>query len=92
MIKKLPGNKATALNDIPVSVLKESISAYHEKLTDIFNNCIGSGTFPEILKKAEVIPVFKKGGLTSKKDYCRVSFWKKLVFGKTTALNTHYLK
>ena len=49
LIKQLPRNKATVSNDIPVSVLKESVSAYYEKLTDIFNNCIRSGTFPEIL-------------------------------------------
>ena len=60
LINQLPGNKATVSNDIPVSVLKESVSAYYEKLTDIFNNCIRSGTFPEILKKSELIPVFKK--------------------------------
>ena len=59
LIKQLPGNKATVSNDIPVSVLKESVSAYYEKLTDIFNNCIRSGTFPEILKKSEVTPAFK---------------------------------
>ena len=58
LIKKLPGNKATVSNDIPISVLKESLSAYYEKLTDIFNNCIKSGTFPEILKKAEVTTSF----------------------------------
>ena len=58
LIKQLPGNKATVSNDIPVSVLKESVSAYYEKLTDILNNCIRSDTFPEILKKAEVTPVF----------------------------------
>ena len=52
LIKELPGNKATVSNDIPVSVLKKSVSAYNKKLTDIFNNCIRSGTFPEILKKA----------------------------------------
>ena len=45
LFKELPGNKATVSNDIPVSVLKESLSAYYEKLTDIFNNCIRSGTF-----------------------------------------------
>ena len=61
MIKELPGNKATVSNDISVSVLKESLSAYYEKLTDIFNNCIRSDTFPEILKKSEVTQVFKKG-------------------------------
>ena len=56
LIKELPGNKATVSNDISVSELKESISVYYKKLTNIFNNCI-SGTFSQILKKAEVIPV-----------------------------------
>ena len=51
LIIELPGNKATVSNGIPVLVLKESGSAYYEKLTDIFNNCIRSGTFPETLKK-----------------------------------------
>ena len=59
MINELPGNKATVSNDIPVSVLKGSISAYYKKFTDIFNNCIRSELFPEMLKKAEVTPVFK---------------------------------
>ena len=53
LIKALTGSKS--------SVLKKSISTYYEKLTDIFNNCVRSGTFPEILKKAEVTRVFKKG-------------------------------
>ena len=49
LIQELPGNKATVSNDISLSVLKRSVSAYYKKLTDIFNNCIRSGTFPEIL-------------------------------------------
>ena len=72
-MKELPVNKATVSNDIPVSVLKESISFYYEKLTDIFNDCIRSSTLPEILKKAEVIPLFKKGDPTWKTDYLPVS-------------------
>ena len=51
-------------------MLKEFISACYEKLTDI---SIRSGTSPEILKKAEVKPVFKKGAPTSKTDYRPVS-------------------
>ena len=58
LIKELPANKATISNDFLVSLLKESVSAYYEKLTEIFDNCIRSGTFSEILKKSEVIPVF----------------------------------
>ena len=73
MIKELPRNKATVSNDIQVSALNESVSVYYEKLTDIFNNCKRSGTFPEILKKAEVIPVFKKNNPTLKTDYRQVS-------------------
>ena len=57
MIKERPGNKATVSNGIPVSVLKKSVFVNYEKLADILNNCIRSGTFPEILKKAEVTPV-----------------------------------
>ena len=49
LIKEFPEDKANVSNEIPVSVLKESISGYYEKLTDIFNKCIRSGTFPEIL-------------------------------------------
>ena len=60
MIKELPGNKATVSNDIPISVVKKSVSAYYEKLTDTSNNCIKRGTFPEILKKDEVTPSFQK--------------------------------
>ena len=87
MIKELPGNIAIVSNDILVSVLKESVSAYYEKLTDIFNNCIRSGTFPEILTNSEVTPVFKEGDPTSKTDYRPVSilsnfskFFEKLIY------------
>ena len=73
LIKQLPGNKATVSNDIPVSLLKKSVSAYYEKLTGIFNKCIKSGTFPEILERSEVTHVFEKGDPTSKRDYRLVS-------------------
>ena len=89
LIKDLPGNKATVSNDIPVSVLKESVYAYYEKLTDIFNNCKRSSTFPEILKKSDVTPAFKKGDPISKADYRPVStlsnfpkFFEKLIYLK----------
>ena len=89
MIKDLPGNKATVSNDIPVPVLKESVYAYYEKLTDIFNNCKRSSTFPEILKKSDVTPAFKKVDPISKADYRPVStlsnfskFFEKVIYLK----------
>ena len=96
LIKEISENKGTVSNDIPVSVLKESVSAYYEKLTDIFNNCLRSGAFPEILKKSEVTPVFKKGDHpTSKLDYRPVStlsnfskIFEKLIY---LQLNNYYM-
>ena len=73
MIKELPVNEATVSNGIPASVFKESLSAYCKEVTDNFNNCIRSGTFPEILKKAEKTQVFKKGNPISKTDFRPVS-------------------
>ena len=66
-IKTLPAKKATVSFDIPVSVLKSSIQVYAKKLTTIFNNCLAESTFPNILKYADVTPVFKKGDNTDKK-------------------------
>ena len=43
-----------------MSVVKESISTYYGNLSDIFNNCIRTSTFPEIHKETEVTPVYKK--------------------------------
>ena len=72
-IKNLPANKATVSFDIPVSVLKGSIQVYSKKLTAIFNNCLAENTFPNILKYADVTPVFKKGDITDKQNYRPIS-------------------
>ena len=61
------------VNQKQISVLKEFVSSYYEKLTDIFNNCIRKDTFQETLRKAEVTLVFKKGDPTSKTYYRLVS-------------------
>ena len=73
LINEFSGDKATVRNSILVSVLKEFVSSYYEKLTDIFNNCIRKDTFQETLRKAEVTLVFKKGDPTSKTYYRLVS-------------------
>ena len=74
MIKELPVNKAAVSNNMPVSVIKESVSVYYEKLTNIFSNCIRISTFPELFKKAEVTPNFKRGDAASKTLGCTLNF------------------
>ena len=42
-------------------------------LTDISNEAIKIGTFSDILKKAEVTPVYKKDDMNDKQNYRPVS-------------------
>ena len=37
-----------------------SVHIYSQVLTNIFNDCVKSGNFPDILKYADITPVFKK--------------------------------
>ena len=44
-IKDLPTCKESILNDIPVSIMKETIDAYCLKLTQIMNDCLKKTIF-----------------------------------------------
>ena len=53
--------------------MKNSIHIYSEKLTNIFNECLINGKFPDTLKRADVTPIFKKGNDNEKENYRPVS-------------------
>ena len=65
--------------------MKNSIHIYSEKLTNIFNECLINGKFPDTLKRADVTPIFKKGNDNEKENYRPVSMLSTFskVFGKT---------
>ena len=60
IIKSLPKNKATVFKDIPMRIIKNAAHVYSHRLTIIFSNCIRNGKFPDILKYADITPIFKK--------------------------------
>ena len=60
IIKSLPKNKATVVKDIPMRIIKNAAHVYSHRLTIIFSNCIRNGKFPDILKYADIPPIFKK--------------------------------
>ena len=72
-IKSLPSNKASQMEDIPIKILKNSIYIYSEKLTNIFNECLINGKFPDTLKRADASPIFEKGSDNEKENYRPVS-------------------
>ena len=60
LIKKLPVDKAPGLDCIPSNLIKCSADYIVKPLTYIFNLSFSHGVFPEHLKIAKVIPIFKK--------------------------------
>ena len=74
-IKSLSSSKASQNEDIPISILRNSIHIYSEKLTNIFNECLINGKFPYTLKRADVTPIFKKGKDNEKKNYRPVTMF-----------------
>ena len=72
-IKALKVNKAHGHDEISIRMLKLCESAVTEPLYLIFKNCLSSNTFPDVWKKAIVIPVHKKGDKQVQKNYRPVS-------------------
>ena len=75
-IKKLPSNKASIPKIIPVSVMKQFANCYCKKLTNILNNCLNENRFSNLMKVAEISPVFIKFKYLQRQlpTFSRVSF------------------
>ena len=51
-VKKLPSNKASISNDIPISLIKNFAVCCCKKLESIFNDCLKENKFPNLMKIA----------------------------------------
>ena len=58
---------------MPISIIKNFATCYCEKLASIFNDCLKENKFPNLMKIAEISPVFKKFGNISKDNYRSLS-------------------
>ena len=68
-IKNLVPKKAIPHGNIPIKHIKETSEVCSTFLTNIFNNGIKNGTFPDELKLADITPVHKKEDITETKNY-----------------------
>ena len=67
-------SKKGALHDcIPVTLLKDSCDVYISQLNDIIIHCLENNIFPNKLKLADVIPIFKKADSLKKENYRPIS-------------------
>ena len=59
-ILNLNNKKASREGDIPVNILKDVIDTYLQILTKVINSSTEQNEFPNELKLADVIPIYKK--------------------------------
>ena len=61
--------KCSTNGSIPATILKQYVNVYLPFLTKAINYAITENTFPEQLKKSEVIPLYKKEDPLKKENY-----------------------
>ena len=61
--------KTSGVDNIPMTIIKLSIDIIVEPLTEIINLSLVSGCFPDTLKIAKVLPIFKTGDPEKLENY-----------------------
>ena len=72
IMQKLP-NKGNSLYDIKPRILLYVANVIIPVLVYLFNYCVKSGTYPDVLKMARIVPVFKDGSLFQVTNYRPIS-------------------
>ena len=72
-IKYLDIKKGLLSSDIPTKIIKEFDNLLATFIIENFNLCLNKGEFPEILKIAEVTPIYKKVNPFEKDNYRPIS-------------------
>ena len=80
IIRSLNPNKAHGWDGISTRMIKLSDASLVTPLKIIFTNCLRSGVFPEIWKRANVVPIHKKNEKNLKSNYRPISLLP--IFGK----------
>lgn len=70
---KLKNKNSSGIDQIPTSIVKYCIFYIAHPLTNIINACIEEGIFPETLKIAKIIPIYKKGDKENIVNYRPIS-------------------
>ena len=75
LIRSLKPKKAHGLEDISVRMIKICGDSLVLPLNLIFENCLRRGVFPEVCKRASVVPVHKKNSKNQKQNYRPISLF-----------------
>lgn len=73
IILKLKTNSAPGIDNIPVNIIKNSHAILCSMIAHICNLSISTGIFPNIFKKAVVVPIYKGGEVEAVSNYRPIS-------------------
>ena len=73
IILLLDDNKSSGPSDIPIKILKIAAPIIIPQLVKIFNLSFKKGIFPDLMKLAKVIPIFKSGSKLLVTNYRPIS-------------------
>ena len=73
ILQDIDSYKATPQGDIPVRIIKENKFTFSKILSEMFNFQIDNNTFLDVLKKADIKPVYKKNDPFDKTNYRPIS-------------------
>ena len=73
IISGLNKRKSSDYIDIPALLIKEAKFLIGRQLANIFNECLRSGSYPDILKIAKVVPLHKGGSKLDLNNYRPIS-------------------
>ena len=73
IIKSLKNTNSTGFDNFSTKFIKLSAPILAPALVKLFNLSIQTGVYPDLLKVAKVIPIFKKGDSTSVNNYRPIS-------------------
>ena len=74
VIKKLNSKKASKSDDVPTKVIKEFGTFFAEFLSKNVNSSLETGSFPEDLKCAEIVPIYKKNDKSNYRPISLLSY------------------
>ena len=72
-LRKLKRSKATGLDNLPPSILKDTADVISKPLCHFINLSLKTGLFPPSWKRARIVPVFKSGKSSLPENYRPIS-------------------
>lgn len=73
IVVKMKSKTSYGYDGIPITIIKENIDILSESLAGCLSNCIKMNIFPDQLKIARILPIFKKGTKTDPGNYRPIS-------------------